>query len=394
MSGTRYDFSGLHAVMQRYVDQDLLAGVSSAVLVGQDLVDLHCAGHADREAGTALTEDHLFRVFSNTKLVTSCMILLLMEDGLLSLDDPVETFLPQLANRQVLRPDATSAADTEPAASPMLIRHLLSHSSGLSYGVLDPGTLVYGLYSEAQIHDPTTDLEEMVNRLEALPLSYHPGTGWEYSIATDVLGRVVEVVCGAPFDAVLKQRIFEPLGMRDTGFTVPEADQGRLAAHYKGADLQAPMEPGLTRCDDDPYPQAYRRDFARKSGGGGLYSSLPDMIALIRALIPGGQDLLKPETCALFTQNQLADGVNIRFPRLGEVKGKVYGPIGAITTEPMSIEPAGARGEVQWGGIAGTHWWFHPEKNIAGLNMSQRVMAFWHPFSFELKQQVYSALGA
>ncbi len=393
MSGTRYDFSGLHAAMRQTVDGDLLAGVSSAVLVGQDLVDLHCVGHADREAGIALNEDHLFRIFSNTKLVTSLAILTLAEEGTLSLDDPVERFLPALADRRVLRPGAERADDTVPAEEPIRIRHLLSHTSGLGYGVLDPGTLIHRLFAEARVHDPAADLEEMVNRLADLPLLYQPGTSWEYSIATDVLARVLEVACGARFDAVLRQRIFEPLGMRDTGFVVPESDVGRLAGYYQGASLEEPMKPGLTRAEE-PFPGAYLTAVARQSGGGGLVSSLPDMIALMRCLLPGGPELVSPATRLQFARPLTAPGVNIRFQRIGEVKGKGYGPIGAITTEPMSIEPAGARGEVQWGGVAGTHWWFHPDKNIAGLNMSQRVMGFWHPFSFALKREVYAALGA
>src|SRR6185436_17695780 len=137
-----YDFEAAHAAMRRLVDGNILPGVSSAVLVGRDLVDVNYTGWADKEAQVPLRSDHLFRVFSNTKLITSCAALLLFEEGRFQLDDPIEKFIPQLGNRRVLRPGATSIEDTEPAKSSITIRHLLSHSSGLSYGFFDPGTVI------------------------------------------------------------------------------------------------------------------------------------------------------------------------------------------------------------------------------------------------------------
>src|ERR1700722_15830116 len=143
-----YDFKPAHAAMQRYVDGDILAGVSSAVLVGRDLVDVNCAGWADKEAPTPLRVDHIFRVFSNTKLITSCAALLLFEEGKLRLDDPIETYIPQFAHRKVLLSGATSLDQTEPAKRSITLRHLLSHSAGLSYGLFDPGTPIFKAYNE------------------------------------------------------------------------------------------------------------------------------------------------------------------------------------------------------------------------------------------------------
>ena len=158
VTASGYDFRPAHAAMQRYVDGNLLSGVSSAVLVGRDLVDVNCVGWADKEAQIRLRTDHIFRVFSNTKLVTSCAALLLFEEGQFELDDPIEKFIPQLGNRKVLRPGATSLDDTEPAKSSITIRHLLSHSSGLSYGFFDPGTVIFKAYNERGVHNPTTTL--------------------------------------------------------------------------------------------------------------------------------------------------------------------------------------------------------------------------------------------
>jgi CubicO group peptidase (beta-lactamase class C family) len=153
------------------------------------------------------------------------------------------------------------------------------------------------------------------------------------------------------------------------------------------------MKPGLTRTDDAPYPQAYLRPVPWLSGGGGLVTTLPDMLALLRSLLPGGPTLLKPETIALMMTNQLPDGVCIRFPRLGEIAGKAFGLGGSVTLAPSLLDPKGASGEFQWGGIAGTHWWISPKANLAGLLMTQRQWAFWHPFSFEFKQLVYQAVS-
>ena len=228
---------------------------SSAVLVGRDLVDVTCIGWADKEAQIPLAVDHIFRVFSNTKLVTSCAALLLFEEGRVQLDDPIDRFIPQLANRRVLRPGATSLDQTEPAVRPITIRHLMSHSAGLSYGLFDPGTLMSNAYAERKVINPATTLAEMIDALADLPLAYHPGTSWQYSVATDVLARLVEVISGQRFDAFLQSRILGPLGMVDTGFVV--SDRNRLVAYYAGADQVDFRKPGLTRADDLPYPGAY-----------------------------------------------------------------------------------------------------------------------------------------
>ena len=196
MTASGYDFAAAHAAMQRYVDGNLLSGISSAVMVGRDLVDVNCVGWADKEAGTPLRADHIFRVFSNTKLITSCAALLLYEEAKLGLDDPIEQFIPQLGNRKVLRPGATSLEDTEPARSSITIRQLLSHSSGLSYGFFDPGTAMYKALNERGAHDPRTTLADLIDVLADLPLIYQPGTSWEYSLATDVTSRLVEVISG------------------------------------------------------------------------------------------------------------------------------------------------------------------------------------------------------
>jgi len=381
VTATGYDFRPAHAAMQRYVEGNFLSGFSSAVLVGRELVDVKCIGWADKEAQIPL------RV---TKLITSCAALLLFEEGHFQLDDPIEQFIPQLANRRVLYRDATSLDQTEPAVRSITIRHLMSHSSGLSYGLFEPGTLIFNAYNERKVINPATTLAEMMDVLADLPLIYHPGTSWEYSVAIDVLARLVEVISGQRFDAFIQSRILGPLGMVDTGFVV--SDRNRLVAYYAEADLTDPMKPGLTRIDDAPYPGAYLRPFPRQSGGSGLVSTLPDTVALIRSLIPGGLTLLKPDTIELMMTNQLPEGVWIRFADFGELKGRAHGLAGALILEPSVFDHQDARGELFWGGLAGTQWWISPETNTAGLIMAQRQMAFAHPFAVEFKRLAYDAV--
>jgi CubicO group peptidase (beta-lactamase class C family) len=153
------------------------------------------------------------------------------------------------------------------------------------------------------------------------------------------------------------------------------------------------MLPGLTRIDDAPYPGAYRRPFPFLSGGGGLASSLPDMVALIRALLPGGATLLKPETIAMMMTNQLPEGVWIKFQGVGVIKGMGFGLAGALTMQPSPHGPKDGAGEFHWGGIAGTQWWISPRANLAALQMTQRRMAFLHPFALEFRKLVYAATG-
>jgi CubicO group peptidase (beta-lactamase class C family) len=385
---TGYDFRAAHAAMRRYVDGNLLAGFSSAVLVGRDLADVLCIGWADKETQIPLRIDHIFRVFSNTKLVTSCAVLLLFEEGRVQLDDPIEQFIPQLVNRRVLRPDATSLDQTEPAATLITVRHLMSHSAGLSSGLFGLSTMISKAYNERKVNNPGTPLAQMMDVLADLPLVFHPGTSWEYSVATDVLARLVEVISGERFDAFIQSRILSPLGMADTGFVV--SDRDRLVAYYAGADLADPMKPGLVRVDDAPYPGAYLRSFPRQNAGSGLVSTLPDMMALIRSLVPDSPTLLKPETIKLMMANQLPEGVWMRFPPYGELKGKGYGLAGALIMEPSAYEHPDAAGEIFWGGRGGTQWWISPRTSTAGLIMAQREMG--HTYVGEFKRLAYEAV--
>ncbi|MEI7445744.1 MAG: serine hydrolase domain-containing protein [Burkholderiales bacterium] len=396
MSGAATDaprdarFDGVEAAMRRWVDGGFLAGASWAVLRGREVLDMRWVGLADREAGVPLRRDHVARAFSSTKLVTSIAVLQLVEDGRLGLDEPVSTWIPQLADLRVLRAGATSIDDTEPARRPITVRHLLSHSSGLSYGLLDPGTPMYKAYTANKVLTDARTLTQLVDTLATLPLAYHPGESWEYSIGIDVLGHLVETLTGGRLEDAFRARILDPLGMRDTRFVLPEADRDRLAALYIG-DPFDPTKPGIRRLDDTPYPGAFLKPMPRQSGGGGLVSTLDDQVALMRALRPGEGALLREDTLAAMFSNQLADGVWLRFPATGTARGKGHGLAGALTVEEGSLDAPGSRGALQWGGMAGTHWWISPAQDLSAVLMTQRYMGFWNPYWWEFQKRVAAA---
>lgn len=385
-------FQPLHAALQSQVDRGFLAGVSTALLRGREVVDQFACGHADREASVPLREDHLFRVFSNTKLATSCAVLLLMEDGQLAMDDPVARHLPQFSHPQVLRPGATRIGDVEPARTPLTVRHLMTHTSGLSYGVFDPSAVLFDAYAQAGVHHPLLPQARFIDALAALPLNFHPGDRWEYSLATDVLGALVEAVSGQRLGDFFQQRIFGPLGMVDTAFTVPPDKRPRLAALYGGVGFMDPFKPGLQRMDDAPYPGAFLSPAIRESGGAGLVSTLGDQVRLIQALMPGGPTLLRPETIAAMCRNQVAPGQYVQFPNMPANPGRVFGLGSSVLAQPGRFDPPDSADEVSWGGLAGTVWWINPRHHIAGVLMTQRYHGFGNPYTFEFRHLAYQAL--
>lgn len=389
----KFDFRGVDAALQSWVDRDVLPGVSYTVLRGGEVVARQCVGWADREARLPLREDHLFRIFSNTKLVTSVAALQLLEQGRFTADDPVGEYIPALDRMRVLRPGAQSLDDTEPAREPVRIRHLLTHTAGLTYGFLQPEAPIAKAHADARVLDPALDLVHMMEALGRLPLLFQPGSQWNYSVATDVVGRLVEVVSGQPLDAYFRRHIFEPLGMHDTFFFVPPAKAGRLAPLYIG-DLQQPLQPGLKRADHLPYQGAYLQPTPRLGGGGGLVSSLDDYTTLVRALLAGGAPLLTPSTLPLLFGNQLPPGMWIGCPGIAGVEGRGHSFGGSVTVQASPADPASVEGELQWGGLAGTKWFISPREGLAAVFMTQRFMGSDLPVWPEFKQGVRQALAA
>jgi CubicO group peptidase (beta-lactamase class C family) len=390
------DFSALHQRMQHYVDQDLLACASTLVMRGTDLLDYRVFGRMDRESDTALTEDAIYRMASNTKIVTSVALMMLYEQGKFALDDELSTYLPEFGRQRVLLPNAETIDDVEEAKSPILIRHILSHTAGFSYGFVEPESLIDRTYMSGGLNlfgdtDFDVDLEAFCQRLSTMPLAYHPGTSWRYSFATDVCARLVEVLSGMKFDAFLRAHIFTPLGMVDTAFWVPPEKTDRLITMYSPKDFLDPSQPGMTR-GDEPKTGQFSQAPQFLSGGGGLVSSMSDYVTFLRMIINEGEwqgtRLLKPETIALMRTNQLAPGVGVAFP-MWDMPGTVFGLGFALKQTLQPSDHAGAQDEYYWGGLYGTHSWMAPAAGITGMCSTQRMPGFWHPFSHDFRRMAY-----
>lgn len=386
------DFTAVDAALERRIANEEYSGVSYAIVRGDEVIARNFIGWADREARQPIGEQHLFRIFSNTKLVTSCAALQLMEQGRFSPDDPIGQYIPALADLRVLRPGASALDDTEPAREPVRIRHLLTHTSGLSYWFLDPNHPLSKAYVERGIADPQLTLAQQMERLGTLPLLFQPGTQWNYSVSTDVVGALVEVLSGQTLDRYFERHIFEPLGMRDTFFVVPPEKADRLAKLYLG-DLVTPLKPGIKRADHLPWPDAYVKPVPRLNPGGGLVSSLDDYTTLLRALLAGGRGILKPGTMPLVFENQLPQDLWVGLPPVGPLEGRGHSYAASAGVFPSPQDPSRVAGEIQWGGLAGTQWWISPRDNLAAVFMTQRYFGSGLPAWPEFKLNVMAALG-
>lgn len=398
---TKLDLTAMHEKMQWYVDEEMIPFCTTLVMEGTDIVDVKTFGAMDglKGEGRPLEVDTIYRMYSNTKIVTSVGAMMLWEAGQFDLDDPIEKYLPEFADPKVLKADAESIEDAEPAKGSITIRHLLSHTSGLSYGFIEPESLIDQIYNGSGVNALATHgltLETMCEKLGPLPLVFEPGTSWRYSLATDVTARLIEVVSGQSFDEYLQEAIFGPLGMVDTGFYVPAEKQDRFSTMYRPEDFLDPLAKGLVKADD-PHEGTYSKPNSFLSGGGGLVSTLVDYIKFIQLIVNDGEwqgtRLLKKETLDMMRSNQLADGVAVAFP-MWAMPGTEFGLGFALKASVSGDEAAGMKGEYHWGGMAGTHSWMSPETGLTGMCMTQRMPGFWHAFSHDFKALVYSAKEA
>lgn len=366
---------------QAYVDRQEAAGALGLIARRGKIGYLETWGDRDREAGEEMTEDTIFRIYSMSKPITSVAVMMLYEEGHFFLDDPVAKFLPELAKMQVqieTRDPATGTVTIEnrTASKPITIRDLLRHTAGLSYGIFG-NTQVDQQYREAGIlaEDPT--IAETVQKLSEIPLRFEPGTHWHYSVSVDVAGRLVEVVSGQPFDEFLQERIFDPLGMVDTGFIVPESKQDRFSVLYtpKGTevDREAFLRSSPQTKEIEPLQSNDLSDFSEGttyfSGGGGLVSTARDYLRFCQMLLNGGEldgiRILSRKTVELMTADHL-DGIT-GYARGGSTFGLGF----AVTTDLGKSGSLGSVGSFAWGGAAGTRFWIDPEEELIGIFMVQ-----------------------
>jgi CubicO group peptidase (beta-lactamase class C family) len=366
--------AGIGPAMREFIDQGGTAGIMTMVARRGEIV------HWDAQGWRVLDEDPLeandiFRIYSMTKPVTSVAIIMLVEEGRLSLDDEVGDVLPAFAGVRVHQDTGSRSPDR-----PMLIRHLLTHTSGLTYGFF--GTSAVDSIYNADLNGPAAvggyDLEKRAGILAALPLIDDPGDRWNYSLSTDLLGRVVEVVSDMTLDDFFRERIFEPLGMHDTGFRVAADKLDRFTAMYA-------RTPGGLRLADSPTDGSYTRAPTWLSGGGGLASTAADYLRFCRMLLGGGEldgtRLLKPETVRLMTRNHLADDL---LPVMG-IPGMGFGLGFAV--------PAGEEnGAYWWSGVANTYFWIDPAEEIIAFAWTQLQPFGRAPVDRILRPFVYRAM--
>jgi CubicO group peptidase (beta-lactamase class C family) len=280
----------------RYVDDRRLPGWQVAVARNGHLAHLANHGYRDVEAGLPVTDDTIWRIYSMTKPITSVAAMLLVEEGAFELKDPVSRFIPSFADQRVFRGGSALKAETDPVTEPMLVWHLLTHTSGLTYGFhhSHPVDAMYRAAGFEMGSPPAMDTEACCDAWASMPLLFQPGTEWNYGVSTDVLGRVVEVASGQRLDDFLRERILEPLGMVDTGFALPDDQRDRLAGLYVNnpADGTALRFDGLGPVTAEPPPFL--------AGGGGLVSTIADYLRfchfLQRGATPGGSRILGPRT--------------------------------------------------------------------------------------------------
>jgi CubicO group peptidase (beta-lactamase class C family) len=380
---------------QRYVDEGKLPGYLVAIARDDKLVHVAKGGLRDVEAGTPVETDTLFRIYSMTKPITSVAAMILWEEGHFELTDPISRWLPEFADPKVYEKGSASQPFTVPARDPIRVWHLLTHTSGLTYGFLQT-SVVDALYRKAGydiLPKAGVDLAQASRDWAALPLLFQPGTAWGYGVSTDVLGRLVEVVSGRSLPDFLRTRIFEPLGMTDTRWSV-EAGSKRMAALYvPGPDGRA------TRFD--PIGKFAFEEPTVPSGGGGLISTAADYQRFMRLLLQGGtldgQRLLSRRTVGFMTRNHLPGGADLDALQTGGFAETTFEGIGfglgfAVVRDPVPARVWSSPGTYYWGGAASTAFWVDPVERLTVALYTQLMPSSTHPLRSQLRQLVYSAL--
>lgn len=383
----------LQAVADGYINQELYAGVAWHVEHAGEIISSGTSGTSDEAREKPLTADAIYRIYSMTKPVVSIMALILIERGQLRLSDFLMQYIPAFAVTEVL-----CESGTEPPQRPIMIEDLLTHRSGLSYDFV-PGCPVAEQYSDIELMNGVhRNLEEFADCLASFPLAFHPGTRWHYSYSTDVLARVLEVASGQRLDQLLEENIFAPLGMGDTGFSVPADKQARRLPLYGFAkiDLSWSVPPAheLLLLDGEAiYPSQPGHDTLR--GGHGLFSTCADYIKFATMLLsgqaPNGKSIISTPMHTMMQANRIPPQQlplslgPMAFPGYGFcLLGRVMQDVG----QAMSLTAAG---EFGWEGAAGTYFWVDPKNQLVGVVMTQ-FLGTYLPLGDDIRGAVYAAL--
>jgi len=382
---------------ERYIDAGRYAGAQLLVYRRGKIVHSTVQGYADLERKVPVKDDTIFRIYSMSKPITSVAFMMLVEEGRVAIDEPVHKYIPEWKNLGVFVAGNAPNFITRPPSRPMQIVDLLRHTSGLTYG-LQQRSNVDAAYRKLKIAEWLTEgtLDTMIENLAQLPLEFSPGEAWNYSASTDVIGYLVGKISNQPFEQFLKERILDPLDMRDTGFHVPKEKAHRLAACYSNDP------PGKMKLQDDPTKSTYLAPPTLYSGGGGLCSTAADYLTFCRALLNGGEldgvRLIGPKTLKLMTSNHLPGGLDL--PALSRSmfseatnNGTGFGLGFAVTMDPAKALLPGSVGEYFWGGAASTAFWIDPAEELIAIFMTQLLPSSSYPIRRELRTMIYSAIS-
>jgi CubicO group peptidase (beta-lactamase class C family) len=381
----------------RYVDDGLLSGWQIVVTRRGHVAHASTYGSRDREAGLPVEPDTLWRIYSMTKPLTAVAAMALWEEGGFELTDEVSRWIPAFADVRVYDKGSALRPFTVPTTEPIRVWHLLTHTAGLTYGFMYT-SVVDALYRAAGYEwgtPPGADLAQACEHWARLPLLFQPGTRWGYSVATDVLGRLVEVVSGQSLDEFLAARILDPLGMSDTRWWVDDADADRLAALY----VPDPVTGRAVR--EERMAAAARRAPTMLSGGGGLISTAADYHRFTQMLLRGGEldgaRILGSRTVRFMTTNHLPGGLDLGELSTGGFAESTFDGVGfglgfGIVDNPLPAKTLASPGEYFWGGAASTTFWVDPAEELTAMLFTQLLPSSTHPVRPQLRQLVYSAL--
>jgi CubicO group peptidase (beta-lactamase class C family) len=386
----------LSRLVQRYIDAQKLPGAISLVARRGKLVHFETYGNMDDERQRPVQPDTIFRFYSMTKPIASVGLMMLYEEGLFQLEDPVSKFIPELNHLKVITGGTPENFQTRDPSREMTIRDLLMHTSGLV--ARDANTTVGALYRRAGMKglDSEFPLAELPARLAQIPLQVDPGSQWIYGISTDLVGLLCEVISGVPFDQYLRDRILDPLRMVDTSFSVPESKVDRFAACYGPAPESNPKY----RLVDDSYTSPYARPRTYFSGSGGLVSTAADYYRFCGMLLNGGEldgtRIIGPRTLRLMTLNHLPGGKDLATmaQNAGETarEGIGFGLGFAMLLDPAVAQIIGTPGEFYWGGAASTAFFVNPQEELIMLFLTQLRPSSTYPIRRELRSTIYSAI--
>ncbi len=386
--------------MHRWVDSGRLAGMVTVVMRRGELAFAETAGKADLERNRPMRPDSIFRIYSMTKPLTSTAIMMLYEEGRFQLDDPVSKFIPGFANPRVYAGGSRGKIDSVPAEREINFRDLLTHTSGLTYGFMEsnPVDALYRAKDGVDFQTADTSLKQVVEKLATFPLIAQPGKAWNYSVATDVSGYLVEVISGQPFQVYLKDKVLNPLGMVDTDFHVPADKHERFAANYQAGPSNA-NGAGKLELIDDPGKSRYLNPRKVNSGGGGLVSTASDYLRFCKFMLNKGEldgvRLLGRKTVELMTMNHLkGDMADMGMPRFSESTyyGIGFGLGFSVTIDPAKAHILGSPGEYAWGGAASTAFWCDPQEDMAVVMLTQLMPSSTYPIRRELRVLTYQAI--